>query len=433
MKKTLFVLGLLLACVSCFAGDEQKKENDGFVWTLRMNADSVAEALDAAGNVIIPADRGYRFIQYIPEIKDKMISVMAGFNVGYTPDGTIVGACDMKGEEIVPVAFRQALCFKQKALSYYMVLTPDSLYGILDETGRTLVVPHYYNRMPNLSGDKFEVCNYTIEEMANLNVNEDFILVTINVSNPIKSYYAQQKFLTDAINKKVSTDELLLEAFVFEENGDAKKAIDKLNVAIKQKPSSLAYYHRGLCNYLNKEWKKAAEDLHYVFFLDDATPDLIDKADSVLYLAEEEMMGKKLRRQQRLQKLFHVIDAIHGSMEENIGLIRGNSQDADSPATTNSSFSLSNSSTGTNIADNTGTASRNQHSHSRRCTVCGGDGKCRGRYHCHGTGVCNWCNGEGTTQVQGRIIKCVNCNGTGKCSFCRGSKKCQRCNGRGTT
>lgn len=96
MKKTLFVLGLLLACVSCFAGDEQKKENDGFVWTLRMNADSVAEALDAAGNVIIPADRGYRFIQYIPEIKDKMISVMAGFNVGYTPDGTIVGACDMK-------------------------------------------------------------------------------------------------------------------------------------------------------------------------------------------------------------------------------------------------------------------------------------------------------------------------------------------------
>lgn len=415
---------LLVSCTFCFAGDELKKENDGFTWTLCMTSDSIASALDAKGQEIIPAERGYRYIKYVPESKDKYIPVASCFIVSYFTDGKIEGACNKKGEEIVPVEYMSVTPMKNKKLSYYMVHTPDSLYGILDENGRTLVPARYYNNMPVSNNDRFHVLNETD------NIDE---LTSITVSNSIKDYYQQQKLLTEANEKGVVTDDLLFEAFNLEESGNTKKAIAKLSEAIKKKPSSLAYYHRGLCYYQDRDWKKAQEDLRYVFFLDDATPEITELADSVLGLADQEMMGKKIRRLRRLNTWNTVLSAMTSSMDQNASLIQGSnsSQSSGSTPTSTGLSSLSegrsaNASSGVNHA----TASQHQ-GHSKRCHSCGGDGKCRGKYHCHGTGVCNYCNGKGTQEVQGNVIKCVNCNGTGKCSFCRGSKVCQRCKGNG--
>lgn len=414
---------LLVSSTLCFAGDELKKESDGFVWTLRMTTDSIASALDAKGVEIISADRGYRSILYIPEVKDKVLSIAPFFQVSYDSN-LLQGACNTKGEEVVPVEYKDVICMRNKVLTYYMVTTPDSLYGILDETGRTLVPARYYNEMPVSKDDRFSVMNKTD------NIDE---LTSIPVSNRIKDYYQQQKLLTEANEKGIATDDLLLDAFKLEESGETKKAIAKLSEAIKKKPSSLAYYHRGLCYYQIKNWKNAQEDLRYIFFLDDATPEITMLADSVLGLADQELMDKKLRRLRRLNTWLAVTEAMSNSMEQNAYLIQGSNKQSSSSV---SYGSLSNtggypSSTVSNSSNNSRSDASGHQTHSRRCSTCGGDGKCRGRYHCHGTGVCYYCNGKKTQEIQGHINKCVNCNGTGKCYFCRGTGICQRCKGSG--
>ena len=73
--RQIFLMCLLVSSTLCFAGDELKKESDGFVWTLRMTTDSIASALDAKG-----VDRS---ILYIPEVKDKVLSIAPFFQVSY--------------------------------------------------------------------------------------------------------------------------------------------------------------------------------------------------------------------------------------------------------------------------------------------------------------------------------------------------------------
>ena len=436
MKRITFLsLFLAFAATYCCADDEMKKESDGFTWTLRITADSVAEAIDAKGNVIIPTDRGYRKIEYCPYRKD-VVSSLPSFRVSYDSEGEFLGMCNQKGEEVVPVAFKSVEGLKRKELSYYMVTTADSLYGIYDDKGHIIIVPRYYDNIPVFFNGRFEICNHTLTDLKNNTIPADrmaFELAYMPVSNPIKDYYKQQELLTKANAQQINTDDLVLEAFDLEDRGEHKDAINRLSEAIKKKPSSLAYYHRGLCYYKTRNWKNAQEDLRYVFFLDDATPDLIIKADSVLDLADAEQMGKIIRRKKRLEKAHNVINAIHYGVSQAAGSL--NVGNASQNAYSNSfSQTLTNNSVAGYGGSASGNVSSGSHAaHTRRCTACGGDGKCRGTYHCHGTGVCNWCNGKGITYASdGTAIKCVNCKGSGKCPFCYGTRKCSRCKGSGT-
>ena len=424
---TLFVF---MASVFCYGGDEVKKESDGFQWTLQTTDSGVMVGLDANGKEIMPAERGYLSIQYVPYEKDKYYSIPPFFIVSCSPDTSIVGACNTKGEEIVPVEYKLAVRMEfNKKMTYYLVMTVDSLYGVFDENGRMLVSPRYYNSMPIVKGDRFIVNNLTTDQL--LISDLDNSLVSFSASNSLKDYYAQQKLLTEAISKNVNTDELLLQAIDLESAGDTKKAIEKLTAAIKLKPSSLAYYHRGNCYYQNKDWNKAQEDLHYVFFLDDATPQLQMLADSVLTLADEAVIGRKLRNRERFNRFAAVIDAISGSMEQNAYLLNGNKQSQTHASTSITPIMSSTSKNTGSVSNNTQNA-KQQQNHNRRCSSCGGDGKCRGTYHCRGTMKCNYCNGSGFTSVVGNNIKCVNCNGSGKCYYCKGTGRCNRCGGRGT-
>ena len=92
--RQIFLMCLLVSSTLCFAGDELKKESDGFVWTLRMTTDSIASALDAKGVEI------NRSILYIPEVKDKVLSIAPFFQVSYDSN-LLQGACNTKGEEVV--------------------------------------------------------------------------------------------------------------------------------------------------------------------------------------------------------------------------------------------------------------------------------------------------------------------------------------------
>ncbi len=431
---TLLILFFACAVTYSYADSEKKKESDGFTWTLRFTADSVAEAIDTNGKVIIPADRGYRKIEYCPYIKG-IISTLPSFRVSYDSDKDIFGMCNQEGKEIVPVAFKSVDGLKRKELSFYIVMTADSLYGIYDDNGRVIIMPRYYDNLPTIYGGKFIISNRTLTENRNNPVPVDrvvFETAFMTVSNPIKDYYKQQELLTKANAQQINTDNLLLEAFDLEENGKPKDAINRLSEAIKKKPSSLTYYHRGLCYYQTKNWKNAQEDLRYVFFLDDATPDLIAKADSVLYMADEEQMGKLIRRNRRFEITYNVVNAIHAGMSQAAGALNSGDSSQKGNINTISQSMTNNLGAGTQVSGNTSSGSHS--AHTRRCTACGGDGKCRGTYHCHGTGVCYWCNGKGITYApDGTAIRCVNCNGSGKCSFCRGTKRCSRCKGSGTT
>jgi len=73
---------------------------------------------------------------------------------------------------------------------------------------------------------------------------------------------------------------------------------------------------------------------------------------------------------------------------------------------------------------------------SSRCKECGGNGNCTGgtkpsaRYHCHGSGKCGWCLGDGFNYAAGHPVKCKACY-KGKCKYCGGTGKCSTCKGTG--
>lgn len=44
--------------------------------------------------------------------------------------------------------------------------------------------------------------------------------------------------------------------------------------------------------------------------------------------------------------------------------------------------------------------------------------------HCYGTGICNYCNGDGYNYVSGTAVRCTACTAIiGKCKWCRGTGK----------
>ncbi|MBR1683309.1 MAG: hypothetical protein IJ700_08180 [Bacteroidaceae bacterium] len=438
--KRYTLLSILFAMIItyCYGSDEKKKESDGYVWTLRITTDSIAEALDASGQVIIPAERGYRYIEYWPLIKGSL-STLPCFRVSYNIENDFVGICNLNGEEIIPTFFKDVAGFKSKELSYYQVMTLDSLYGIYDEAGRMIIMPRYYDNPPIIFKGSFTISNRTLTEIKNNPIDASdaaFSFVSMPVSNPIKDYYKQQNLLTNAYEKNIQTDDLLQEAIALEEGGKHVEAIDKLTDAIKKKPSSLAYYHRGKCYYQTKKWKSAQEDLRFVFFLDDATPDILVKADSILFLADTEQMSKKIKRGERFRMVYHIIGAFSDAMAQSAESL--NSTELLHTSSTSSGYGTTSSfQTSEKSASIKAETHSNDKTHTRSCYTCGRDGKCRGKYHCHGTGVCNWCNGQGFTIVpetkkyDNDKITCVNCNGSGKCTFCKGTGKCSRCKGTG--
>lgn len=80
----------------------------------------------------------------------------------------------------------------------------------------------------------------------------------------------------------------------------------------------------------------------------------------------------------------------------------------------------------------------------RVCYTCNGTGKCSSvaydQHRCHGTGICQFCNGRGVVTnyyAGGKDMPCSSCDktgqyvGNGKCSFCHGTGNCQTCGGTG--
>lgn len=411
MKKICMILCLTLIFVYVKSEDFVKNEKDGFSWILHIE-DSVAEARDASGNVIIPADRRYSRISYEPT---EIIEGRVFPSCFLVRDGTssiLHGICTRDGTEVLPPIFREINMDVYNGRIYYTVREINNLYGVYDEKRRIIVAPRY-TESPYLY------------DSGHYKVGHDN-----RVSNYVDNYHRIQNLLDVAYEQGVNTDDLMQQAYQLEEKGSLKKAIDVLSKAIEQKPSSFAYYHRGLCYFKKKKWGDAQQDLRYVLFLDDATPDLMVKADSILARADAE----SLRQMQRLEAWSNALDAV------NEGLSKlnttNNSSSGYSSAPTSSGFSgvgYPGTVTPNSSNNNTsrGGSSTSPNVRTKRCTACAGDGKCRGSHKCHGTGKCNYCNGKGLTQVQGNTIKCAVCNGSGRCSFCNGTGRCSRCGGRG--
>lgn len=401
-------------------------ESDGFVWNLTVNNDTI-EVTDDAGNVIIPADRGYNDAYYIPvstEAGKKVAEMMLpAFTVVRTVDSlNYQGACTPDGREVVPTLFKHVMASRNKDFHYYNVTTHDDTYGIYLEDGRCIVKP-IYTTFVILFKDRFQV----------IDVNSQF-----PVSNKISDYLQQQNLLNTAYNNGVNTDALVMEGDSLSSINNLNGAIAKYTEAIKKKPSANTYARRGICYYQKQNWKDALEDFRFALYMDDCTPEYFILSDSLLDKAEDQRIAQLVRRQERLERTAMVLNAVSAGLNaasQSLSTIQSSSAKSNKNYTTNTTVTTT-FGNNQNVSGNSSTGGGHQHK-AKRCTQCQGDGKCRGngnasKYHCRGTGKCTSCNGKGLTYVVGDPVTCAICHGNGKCSFCGGSGKCQRCGGRGT-
>lgn len=453
--KQFFVLLLLSLCMRVGFAQKCEKvsertykhvEDDGFVWYRYLGDNGRVGAINANGDTIISSERGYceivcRGFANIFNKSNKSVffqtylfesdgdvkalvesfffqpSLYSYFNCLQNSCKYTCGVCDLTGKELVPAIYYQdCYCFKHGSFIYYSTKT-DKGEIIFDKNGR-IIYPARLNDIYYYSG-----C-----------FRKDFGNQSIPVSNKISEYYKQQQLLDRATAQGVNVDDILNEGLCFENQRDWTKAIVAYSKAIKIRPSSFAYSHRGRCYFEKGNLKSAMADLRYPLFLDDCTPDIFAMSDSLLTILEEQYAGIKKERFERMERMIGAFADGAEAMSNSLTAIA----DAKSDIPNGTSSTLTTTiNTSESVAKNNQISSKTNvpighNAIKKRCNLCGGDGKCRGKYHCRGTGVCNWCNGEGSTIVQGNVIKCVNCNGSGKCSFCRGSKKCQRCKGVGT-
>ena len=452
MKVFLCAVAMLSTFSVVLAQGDKRKEADKFVWYLQM-VDGCAQASDANGNVIIPAERGYKSIEYhVPEYKKvefpyfivkaehdgietlgaceldgtecvpPVFFSIAGLKALGSKDvryfnvcslDTLQGIYDLKGKEVIAPAFKNILAHYEDNHLYYQIQTKDGRMGALDENGRCIVMPHYNTFNLLLLGGKFQI--------------SELGATPFPVSNKLTDYHVQQDLLNKAYEAGVMTDNLLAAA----EGMNDKSAINKYNEAIKLKPSALAYYRRGACFFREGKWKDAQSDLRFALYLDDCTPEVFMAADSLLELADIKRNEQLVRRAERLERIAMAMDGISAglnSISNSLSTMNNNKS-----SITSNSYSVPSNIGGSTSVGQNGSLSKNTHKPTARaCSSCGGDGKCRGSHHCHGTGKCNFCNGQRTTYASdGTTISCAPCHGSGKCSFCGGTGVCQRCKGQG--
>lgn len=426
MKKIALLLMVALAQISVWAQEQEFEgrhaERDGFVWVCEKVGDFM-QALDDNGNVLIPADRGYTSILYMgkPQKGDEYYSKKVAqqwepwFNVSITVNDTVYsGACDLDGREIVPPAFLSCLGYINDGLRYVHVTTHKLWQGIYLWDGRMLIAPMYKEAL--FFGGRFVG-----------DLQSKFPL-----SNKVKDMLKQQELLNAAIENGVNTDPMLAYADSIAES-DPKAAIQEYKKIILQKPSAEAYFKRAKCHYRRDDYKEALEDLHYTMFLDDGTPKIYEEAFELLQKAEDYRINELIERQQRLEMAAAIMNSVSSAMNSISNTIA--TYKGVSPANTSSGFTnyLSYSNFNAPTTSSTQTNTNVKSAHQRRCSSCGGDGKCRsGRYACRGTRECKVCLGNGYNTASGHSYPCSACHGSRSCAQCNGTGQCQRCKGTGT-
>ncbi len=427
---TALFTSVIVSCSTCLAESVnvgRHVASDGFVWNLTERNDTI-EVTDDAGNVILPASRGYSDAVYIPvsqEVSKKVAETMLPqFWVFRKVDSLqYQGCCTPDGREVVPTLYKNVLASRNKDFHYYNVGTHDDTYGVYLEDGRCIVKPIYTSWIL-LFKDRFQVFGEN---------NSQF-----PVSNKISDYLQQQNLLNTAYDNAINTDALIVEGDSLSNLNNLNGAIAKYTEAIKKKPSANTYARRGFSYYKKQNWKDALEDFRFALYIDDCTPEYFALSDSLLDIAEDQRIAQLVRRQERLERTAMIMNAVAAglnSVSQSLSTMQSNSAKSNKAQTTNAATSVTYGNN-QNVADNSKSGNRHQHN-AKRCPQCQGDGKCRGngnasRYHCRGTGKCTSCNGEGFTYVAGNSVVCAICHGSGKCSFCGGNGTCQRCKGKGT-
>lgn len=138
MKKNLFLLMLAigLCSTSLFAQESSrlKTEKNGYQWYEISNGDYCG-AKDKSGKILIPIERGYSDVTFIPE------KTITGYFSVEKDD--FEGACDLTGKELISPdrGYDDVTYIHEKALGGYFSVEKNGHEGVCDKTGKELISP----------------------------------------------------------------------------------------------------------------------------------------------------------------------------------------------------------------------------------------------------------------------------------------------------
>lgn len=381
-----------------------KHESDGFKWYLLTDENGEKEgAMDINGKILIPFSAGYDFVSY--KKGQFMVFYSSGSNTGYySKEGKIIihpkkyddatyidgkdgnwycvekngkeGACDIYGNELVPPKYRSIYYYSDEGFKY------EDKYGGLHKLNIFL---------PSESENK--AINFAQNSSGN----------SVSLVEKAKDYFYQAYNLPDdQMEEKARLYGMVINSDPNNETGY----------------SALAYNNVGVLFDQCGDTKKAKEFFEKALELSPNNEQASANLKAI----------KKKRRNERWNKFSNALGVMSNAL-----------QDVNNSVSGNSSYSNSSSNDSYQSVDIYGSSSSSYNSSAniRKCSQCAGTGTCSGgtkasaKYHCHGSGKCGWCNGNGYNYTAGHPVTCTRCKGKGKCTYCNGTGKCTACHGTG--
>ena len=425
--KSLVVLCSLFMVASLYGQTTPKMrvEDDGFVWQ-SFYSDNFKKmgALDAEGNMLIPLDRGYTYVRYSPN--------QEGFGFFRVSKGNKNGACNILGEEILPVEsvtdFRGVYLFKkgkerktcaldsfgaviidfdrgydeisahevEYSGSRWYSVKKNGVWGACDMSGTEIISPQYKHIMYDDWED--DCFNYSDN-------GHNYFELDVSLDD---NGLACSKAFKDSLNSMLSPRTVLEEARSIPISEYNKKTglyyriifgLDKKN---EQGIKVIAY--NDLAKMFEEKGRLKLAQSYYqkVYDTDPSFENAKSEVDRIKAKIKEQKWDKAM------DVLDRVADGI-ASAGAAIYTVAGAIEGATQMMTSDS-----------NAGQATESTSRQKPSKSSVSQLVK-DNTCM---HCYGTGICNYCDGSGYNYAGGNPYRCTACSGhIGKCKWCKGTGK----------
>lgn len=268
--------------------------------------------------------------------------------------------------------------------------------------------------------------NLSVDELRRANFDFELFYTGLEINVPIK----KTAVASNVVNQSSSSDDQFLKTLAaYREECEAaekmfkarkySKAQNQYRLIIKKYKGSLsceeALYRNALCSYNREKWKSAIKDLSAVVYNKDCSPKQRDHCKSLLAKARSYRDQQVENRTNFWGGLFVTAAAVGTS----VALASSQSKQSSYSSASSSSGSIGYSS-GSSYSSGNGSSSSSPSSDKSSCPSLKIN---RGKWYCCNTGNCGMCGGDGLMDGefgQGpNSRKCTLCGGSGKCKYCK--------------